>query len=265
MARATSPEATGHLILSVDLEPAEVVTRTGVLRETQALGSRLIRRCNERGLAATWAIAEPGLSKHLASLVGSPLAHEIAILGESDWLGQGISRQEFTRELQRRLGHAQAAGVSVSTLAPRDGVVDDHLDVVVKSGITALRGCVDAAVRAKRPAAAHRLHFGMWEVPGSARLPYADGWVSSRFHLKRIFRRLEHVAARAGSLHLVIDVARTAQAGPAAERRVVAVLRRIHQLCSRRQLVVETMRDTVERLLMASQSTPQRSILRLVS
>ena len=64
---------------------------------------------------------------------GCRCEHEIAVLGDRVWLGQGCGRERFARELSRRFSAPRKAGISVSSLILRNVEELSEVDFLVSS------------------------------------------------------------------------------------------------------------------------------------
>ncbi len=253
---------TGRFIITVDLEPAAIVTDPAAIRRLHEYGERVQQILENHRLPATWAVAEPATSPAVTRLRSSLLRHEIALLGEATWVGGQVARSCFAQELARRVGHAQAADLAITSLVPRDVLVDDHLDLVIRHGITAVRGLVDVEGRSRRPAVPHPLHYGLWEIPGSERLPGRSGWLSRPLSSWRLMRRMDAASRRCGFFHAIVDVPRLAEAGRSALRSFERAIRNVARLAQRSRVRPATLCDAAAELSATPASSPQHSILR---
>ncbi|MEX0936553.1 MAG: hypothetical protein WDZ59_01745 [Pirellulales bacterium] len=252
---------TGRLVICIDL-PSSVQQRASAQSSQQSTVKWLMGALSRVGLPATWAVDEPAGSWIASALATSNVPHEIALLGEASWVGSRVGRSRFARELGRRVLAARSTGLGLSSLVPRGTWVDDHLDLLLKYGITAVRGMLDEAGRSRIPAAPHALHFGLWEVPGSISLPGGSTWMPGGgrgAHARRVVRR---AALQGHTVQVVIDLPRLANGGDAARRVVESVLRHAARWCEEESLTVETLAGLAAQLSHTPQAVPSRSILR---
>lgn len=254
--------APGRLVITVDLEPTDVVTHAGVVRGIHEVGERTMGLFEDLRVPATWAVAEPANSTAAGYLTTAGNPHEIALLGEPNWVGQKAGRTPFARELVRRLAAASANGLHITSLVPRGVLVDDHLDLVINNGVTAVRGMVDSAGISRRPARPHPLYYGLWEVPGSLRLPGMSALVPGGGRGRHARTMLAKAADRAELFHLVVDIPRIAERGRMAERTVARVIRFAARLRDEGKLQIGTLVEIAAILSDATKGAPQRSILR---
>ena len=252
----------GRLVVTVDLEPTDVVTRTGVVHGIHEAAERTVKLFEHLRVPATWAVAEPASSTSAADLTSTDDSHEIALLGEPNWVGQKADRATFSRELARRLAAASANGMRVTSLVPHGVLVDDHLDLMVTNGMTAVRGVVDSAGISRRPAKPHPLYFGLWELPGSLRLPGNSSLVPGGGRGWHACKMLNQAVDRGELIHLVVDLPQMADRGRMAERTLARVIRFAARLRDDGRLQIGTLAETASILSDATQSIPQRSILR---
>jgi hypothetical protein len=252
----------GRLVVTVDLEPADVVTRAGVVRGVHEMCDRVIDLFCGYGVSATWAVAEPANSPAAARLRSLAGIGEIALLGEPSWVGQRAGRGRFARELARRVALAEASGLAVTSLVPRRVLVDDHLDLIVRHGITAVRGVVDAGGISRRPARPHPLDFGLWEVPGSLRLPGERRFVPGGGRGRHARRAIAAAAERLELYHLVVDVPALAARGRAAVRTVAGVLRVATRLRREGKLKVVSLAKLAAELAAGASYCAPQAVLR---
>ncbi|MCH8922819.1 MAG: hypothetical protein IIA67_06685 [Planctomycetes bacterium] len=156
---------------------------------------------------------------------------------------------------------AQAASIDVSTLVVRETVLSDHLDLLVKHGITAVRDT--RSMRSGVLYGAEPVRYGVWRMGATHCLgDVADGRLGAGWVIRR---GLARAAARSEACHLVIDAARLSRAGTGTPRKLHQVLRRIVQLRDREQVSVRTMAQTVRALAPARVESSARSILQPAS
>ena len=75
------------------------------------------------------------------------------------------------------MSQARFAGLNVTSLVPSVAPIADHIDLVVKQQITAVAGIAEATAR--HPADTRALHYGVWEIPISGKLPLVPTWFGS--------------------------------------------------------------------------------------
>lgn len=252
----------GSLVISVDLQPSEVVTQLEVVRKMNETGVRVIALFEQLRVPATWGVAEPAESSFVSQLKSSCEDHEIALLGEPSWVGKDAGRGPFARELARRLAQASAYGMQTTSILPRGVLVDDHLDLIMKHGITAVRGLVDVKGRSSKPAMPHPLHFGLWELPAALSLPGESTWLPGGGRGRKAHKGISHAAKQGDVHHLVIDIPAIAQMGPAAERVLAGVLRKAVKLRDDGKLEILTLCEVARALAAKTAEKPHRNILR---
>ena len=255
----------GSLVISIDLElvPGQRL-RLDDQRRLASMTDSLIEALRDFRLAATWAVADPAVSAATEAIRAAAEnnnddddAHDIAVLGDHTWIGPQAGRTRFARELSRRVLRAQVAGIGVSTLVVRDAVLCDHLDLLVKHGITAVRDT--RPLPSGTPYGAEPVRYGVWRMGATHRLgDLAAGRLGASGAIRRAVSR---AAARAEACHLVIDAAQLARAGKGAPQRLQRVLRHIARLRDREELSVRTMAQTARTLMPARGRRAARSIL----
>jgi hypothetical protein len=224
------------------------------------VAKRLIALADSQRLPVTWAVSDPAHSAATSLIMRSAVEHELAILGDENWVGPTAGRTRFARELVRRLTQARNTGLEITSLVPRIASVDNHIDLVVKQHITAVAG-IELATAIQRSTAPRALHYGVWELPISERLP---------LRTKRLFgnhwgfwKQIRRITREAGTIHLLIDAPALTDGGRSAEAVVTSLARRIALLRDRGIVRVETLRTAAARLADVPIGRPQRSILRV--
>ena len=252
----------GALTISIDVQlPTQAMVWTAN-RDLDSIAGPLIDAFNCYRLPATWGLADPARSPLVARLRQLPGEHEVAVLGEAAWLGSPLSRADFGSELSRRVLAARAAGLSISTLMPSGAILDDHLDVVLKYEISAVRGVVDVHGRAARPAQPNPLHYGLWEVPAALSLPGSSHWLPGGGLGWKARRQIDRAATNGTVFHLVIDAAAFATAGASALKTLHRVLRHAEHRLDDRRIDVLTLAALAERLSPPRRGVASKSILR---
>jgi hypothetical protein len=90
-------------------------------------------------LPATWALDPTTNLDLVVELKSADAAHEIAVMADRSWAGCHAPRHLVATELKRRILRAAAAGHAPRTLVLADGRLTQHVDLLVKHGITAVR------------------------------------------------------------------------------------------------------------------------------
>jgi hypothetical protein len=252
----------GHVNITVQLDSIAGGRNLEQHQNMASVTRQLIAIMETARVPATWAVSDPAHSAATSLILKSAVDHELAILGDANWVGPTAGRTRFARELVRRVTQARAAGLNVSTLVPGVATIESHIDLVVKQQITAVAG-LNEPVASRLFTEPRALHYGVWEVPVTTALPLTSTWFSSgKWSLWRSIRR---TAKDAGSFHLLIDAAAIAALGRREESINKWLVRRIGTLRDRGLVLVETLRATAARLSDVPAVSPQRSILRSVA
>jgi hypothetical protein len=249
----------GQLLITVQLDSAATGQNLDRFKNLAGVTRRLISLADSERLPVTWAVSDPAHSAATSLIQQSGVEHEMAILGDTNWVGATAGRTRFARELIRRLTQARATGVEVTSLVPHVASVADHIDLVVKQHITAVAG-FEAPQSPRHVAVPRALHYGVWELPISQNLPLQ----SPRFFSgkRKLWKRIRRRAKDAGTFHLMVDAPAIAEAGQNAERTVNWLAKRIALFRDRGFIQVETLRKVSARLADVPAVKPQRSILR---
>ncbi len=256
----------GILALSIDAELD--VERRGLdqQRSLERVTGELADLLAKYRVAATWALADPAVSAATDRVTHSGAAHEIAILGDRSWVGREAGRTRFARELARRVTRGRAAGFDISTLLLRDAELDDHLDLVVKQGLSAIASgasSVDRSWFSGRSAAPPlSLRFGLWSIPTQATLPgsRASLWLGGGSN--RVRRLIDAAIVQRGICHVSINGLAVAAKGPSALHSIERVLRHADKRRAQGTLCLATLAAASQRLTGGRQAAPARSILR---
>ncbi len=169
-------------ILTISIDVELDVERRGIdqQRSLERVTTDLAERLASHQMPASWAVADPAVSAATERLLHAGAGHEIAILGDRSWVGREAGRARFARELARRVTRGRSAGIEIAALLLRDAELDDHLDLVLKQGLTAIAGNTPVAGRSwfggSQAAAPLALRFGLFSIPTHAALPGKRGF-----------------------------------------------------------------------------------------
>lgn len=249
----------GHFLCTVQLDPLADRQGTEDQRELGSLARRLIGLMDSHRLPTTWAVSDPAHSAATSLILRSAVEHELAILGDTYWLGPTAGRTRFARELARRMLQARSAGIHVTTLVPRVATIERHIDLLVKQRISAICGGVVSEPSQQLPSP-RALHYGVWELPVTCGLPVRSSWFSRGGWAT--WRRIRRAAHEAATFHLLIDAPAITQDARRAEKTVAWLMRRVAELRDRGLVDVETLRAAASRLASVPAPAPQQSILR---
>lgn len=260
--RTWKPFRVGHFLTTIQLDPAISARNVDQFKALTSITDDLVDFMDTLRMPATWAVSDPVHSAATSRIMRSAVPHEIAILGDENWIGETAGRTRFARELLRRTTQSRAAGLSVKTLVPRVASIEGHVDLIVKQQITAIAGV--EPLRAGRVTASPRaLHYGVWELPVTARLPLERRWFSTGRWAT--WRQIYAAARDAATVHLVVDAPALSAEGASAYKTLHWLVSRIANLRDRGIVRVETMAQTAARLANVSAVKPQESILRRVA
>jgi len=252
----------GILAISIDLEVDRVRPTLPQQRSVDETTHWLLNVLDEYQLPATWALTDPAaapMSQRIASLGPE---HDIAILGDSTWVGRRAGRSRFGRELARRTVQGRGAGVTVSTLVLNSAELDDHFDLAIKHGITAVRQARGLNAGATAGLEPQTLRYGLWSFGVSLGLPGDSRWLPGGGGARAARAGIERAIAACRLFQLVIDAPQLSARGHSARRVVQRVLQHAQQRRSQGVLDVETLRSATGKLSNQQQSRPSRSILR---
>ena len=200
----------GVLLISVDVAAdSSTLHNEAIAADTVAVieATRwLLGVLDQCRLPAGWFLAGPGTSVLRSHIVNAGTRHEIGLLVVENGQSQA-ARFEFSRNLDRRILAARAAGIEISSLATRESKPIEHLDLLVKHGIRAVRQCDHAGSGSRRsgwPAVAN-LRFGITSLPATLNASESAGWASwmTGWDLRR---QIASAAERRQYCHLRLDI-----------------------------------------------------------
>ena len=259
--KSTLPDV-AVVLISVDLE-LNIPQRLALSERSLDLVTPTLLNLFERyDIAATWALADPAVSAATEGIMSGQPDHEIAVLGDPTWVGPTAGRQRFSRELARRYQSARAAGVSVSTLALRNIDRMCHFDLLVKHGVSIVRGSQLNGLTHSLHSGPVPMRFGVWNLAPNCVLP-ATRWTWRADHGLSTAQRAIRSAIRShNTVHLMIDAAGLGETGRRGFRMVERLLRHIADRRDRRQLESATLAAMARMLTPCRTEQPTRSILR---
>jgi hypothetical protein len=249
----------GQFLLTIQLDSVDSGRSIERHHGVADVAKRLIALADTQRLPVTWAVSDPAHSAATSLIMRSAIEHELAILGDANWVGPTAGRTRFARELARRLAQARSTGLEITSLVPHVASVENQIDLVVKQNITAVAG-YEIATTSQRPTAPRALHYGVWELPISERLPLqVRRWLGNKWAFWKQIRRF---TKEAGTYHLMIDAPALADGGRSSEALVSSLAKWLSLLRDRGIVRIETLRSTAARLAAVPAGRPQRSILR---
>ncbi|HEY2412670.1 MAG TPA: hypothetical protein VGI40_10530 [Pirellulaceae bacterium] len=255
-----SGDSLGTLVLSIHLElDLEDQNRRDEQRLDE-IRARLIDLTKTSGVSATWAVADPMLSVASESILSAGVGHEVAVLGDEAWLGQGCGRGRLARELARRFSAPRKNGLSVSTLMLRNMTQVGDFDLLIQHGVTAISGPATSQGASTQKAMQPPTRFGIWQPPIALRLPMRSKWWSPATWNVR--REIKRTIRKRTVLHLSIDAPRLIGDEDRSLDLVASILRYSAAKRDAGQLSVATIGQLASKALDARAGNPSRSILR---
>jgi hypothetical protein len=255
-----SGDSLGTLILSIHLELDLEDQDNRDEQRLDDIRARLIELTKTSGVSATWAVADPTLSVASESILSAGVGHEVAVLGDEAWLGQGCGRGRLARELARRFSAPRKNGMLVSTLMLRNVAQVADFDLLIQHGVTAISSPATShgtsAAKTMQPSA----RFGLWQPPTAIRLPMRSKWWSPAAWQVR--REIKRTIRKRTFLHLSIDGPRLIGDEERGLNTIAAVLRYAAGRREAGQLSIATIGEVASKALEARAGSPTRSILR---
>lgn len=211
-------------------------------------------------LPASWGCAEAALPVAGRFLADTPARHELALVGDAAWLGHPCGRKRFARGLDARVATARSAGAPATTLFAHHTIRRNYVDLLIKRGLSAVRGGWDPYPGAGgSPWAAH---YGLWLFPASPALPRGNDRFTMRAWSALQNRSLVRLADRGGYAQWDIDLGRLLCAGTPERDAVKRTLIKAERLRSQDRLGVYNMTGWVQRHRAVRLMRPSQSILR---
>jgi len=253
----------GQVLFTVHIEPHDGEFHIDRHRGLAELTRRLVDLFTANQLKATWAAGNPAKCAATTAVIRATVEHELAVLGNAGWIGPSVGRTRFAQELSRRVACAAGAGISVTSFVPHVASIKEHVDLVLKQGISAVAGLDTLRLSNIQRTAPRALHYGLWELPITQRLPLPPSWLpgGGRAVLKKIIAATEEAA----TFHLAIDAAAIERESGRGESTVAKIVRGVAELRNRGLVRVETLTTAAARLADVPAVAPQRSILRQVA
>jgi hypothetical protein len=248
------PSRRATVVISIDMH-YENRLALAARKNAAAAATSLIGLLSEAAIAATWGFESPPDDPTAHSLTERHFAHEIALLGDSDWAGGAAPRARFASELASRATAARASGFDISSLLLTDGDLARDLDVAVKCSLTAVR----PRVVGHGDAVPKSLRYGLWRIPAAFSLTEPGRGLLRSTAATAI--RIINAATTGGQLcHLTID---TGSMTTAQERTLRQVFAHIARQRIAGRLVTQTLREAAAmRIHPRIALRPARSILR---
>lgn len=127
---------------------------------------RVLATCKERGWSLTWAFERPAASARIVEMTRPESGrHEIALLAHSSADSKPVGRADFAARLAASLHEAQSLGSSPRTVCFPSDPGAEHLDLLGKRGITAVRVANSFAMKghvARENQGVAALRYGVW-------------------------------------------------------------------------------------------------------
>lgn len=213
-------------IISIDV--GEETSAGGSLYEA---ASHLLHQLETLALPATWAISNPADSQ-VARRVQKAGNQEVAIAGDSSWVGRNVPRDVFATALQQRLADATAAGWKIEALALNGIQLRENLDVVSAAGVRVVR-----PAETSRFALPRRIGSRLWESQAHLRLP--GDWLGNLVSLTQRTSNLRRAVHRKLDYHVQIDLTQLARSPR--HGAVHRLLKEAFQLKSQQAIEVKTL------------------------
>lgn len=210
--------------------PSRAVTISVDLPDTSRLVStrnddvarRLLPVFQRYGLPVTWGLTMSN-RQLMSDVLSSHPEHQVALLGDTQAIGDTTQRNSFRRQLERAIAGFTSAGQQVSTLVVRRAHQIQHLELLIKHGISLVAS--DEQISTNQPTVT-TLRYGLWAMPAIVSVPSGRGLAGGSRRL------IDGTVSRDKLVHVAIDgpaTAATAKATRALERLLHHIARRRSQ------------------------------------
>ena len=259
MSKADSGGASA-VSLSIDLELAIGRQIPQKQEHLEAVTAGMLELLDNCSLSATWGVSNPGLSAARDAILAARCGHEIAVLGDSIWLGSGTTCSRLAQEFERRFDGARRAGLEVSSLMLRHEVGQTlDLNLLLGHRITAVRGPAVASTVGEPIQRSGASRFGIWQVQNPIQIPLCGAW----WHVEpwAFRRRLKESVWGGLPLHLVLNAGQMVEQPDLGLPRALAVLKQLAQQQAAGTLRIVTLRELARENLSRRVAHPSRSVL----
>ena len=243
---------------SIDLELAIGLETPGRQERLAILTGELLELLENHRIPATWGVSDPARSAARDGILGSRIGHEIAVLGDSIWLGNAAMQSRLEKEFERRFEGARKAGLPVSTLVLRNAASHLNLNLLLSHRITAVRG--PAMPPGDDDPRGWPVRFGIWQIPSPLLVSLQGGWWKSGQWT--LHQRLDTALQAGRGIHLVLDAGTMVDLPGFGLAGVASLLARVAKSREFRRLQVSTISQLSRKNLSRRTSQPSRSVLR---
>ncbi len=248
-----------EVTLSIDLEMAIGWQTSQGQQRLEAVTAGLIELLDSQCIPATWGVSNPALSAARDVILTARSPHEVAVLGERFWLGDGTTPSRLAQEFERRFAGARRAGLEVSTLLLRQTAEHLDLNLLLGNGITAVRGPAVAASAKPADSRQETRRFSTWQVPSPTLIPRSGSWWQADPWAFQ--QRLKRAVQWASPLHLVLDAGKLAELSDLGLPAAARFMRDLGQMQSEKQFRFVTLGEFAREYLNRRASQPSRSVL----
>jgi len=247
-------------VLSVSIDLPGAAARGGcLLHGENETADRLIKLFAAFSHGATWFSDEPADDAIVRQVSAADGNHEAALRVDGELAGEAGGRSRSNSEIVGRIAQARRAGLKISTVCISDAGIAMPTELLVKQGITAVRGTGHARAEMSGP---ESLRFGLWRIATDRRVVGGSRIADWRTAFG-IRRAIDRCIRSATPLHLSVDVAAiAANSGPNRLGGLPAIVRHVARRRSAGLLQVCTIAGVVARLAPPSLPRAAGSILR---
>ncbi len=257
--------ATNLLSISVDLDSSAGETQTAIgpdLERTSQLVAQLLANEN---LPATWLTIDPSASLAIRTAVSMDSRNEPGLRIADHWSGFEGGRSRLATEFLTRIRRAAASGMTLSTVSMSQSIDREHLELLARHGISAIRGdrASDAGHNSprSRQVKPNSLRFGLLQIV-PVLLWSGGGWFANLLAARRTCRAIDRQIAAGLPTHLVIDCPALAGRNNSGLKGLAKVLRHIGERRGAGAIRAGTITETVARLSARPSARTAKSILR---
>jgi len=169
----------GNFQFCVDLGLGEDQTAISQHQQLAEMAGKLLDLFEQHQIPATWATPLSLTPRVAPVLCGSSTQHELAILGQSNWMGDEMRRAHVVESLEDHLSDARKYDVTIRSIVLRDSQGEMHHELFAKHGLRVVREAVDRPIRSQATRDPVATRKGAWFVSATALFP-ATGCIFGR-------------------------------------------------------------------------------------
>lgn len=255
-----SNQNSARLVFSIDTQQDNSSPmNTNAIRRWQAFLKQSLEIFGRYQVSATWAVEDPANNFATNLVLNDKLAHEIAVLGNPNWIGSEIPRTCFAKELASRFESARCLGIPLSTLALKDVELHQHFDLLSKYRISMIRG--GSKKHLKTNEMPQLLRFGLWHTQPAFCLDTPTHWPLASGGFSTARRTIDRAIRFDETVLLLVDLPALLDAKQNGQRHLNNILQYADRQRKQYSIKILTLAELAKSLAPMRQSTSARSVL----